>query len=412
MIADRLRIEQAVTNLVDNALRHGAGPVVVRARRVGDEVELSVEDGGAGVPPEDAEGVFERFVRGGSAAAGQGAGLGLSIVRAIARAHGGEARIEATATASVRLLGLRSPALGSRPALAILLRWSPRSSATGRSATSGWPASPRTPGSWLQIVASGWLILQLTGSPAAVGALALVTRAPAIGLSTVAGQLADRFDRRAVGIWTFLLQAAAAGALALITGLTGPEVWSIYALTFLVGVGFALGLPAMLALIPTLVPAPAPLAGGEPERGRHQRRAPGRAGDRRGDPGALRRDRLLRGQRRLLPGPGASCCCGCRPAAPCPPPGGRRHGARRWRYAAARRRACAGCWSGMAVFTALASPIQELAPVVADRLDAGPGGARAAARRDGRRRAASAPGCSSACTAAACRATARCPSPP
>ncbi len=98
MIADRLRIEQAVTNLVDNALRHGAGPVVVRARRVGDDVELSVEDGGAGVPPEDAEGVFGRFVRGGSAAAGQGAGLGLSIVRAIARAHGGDARIEATAT--------------------------------------------------------------------------------------------------------------------------------------------------------------------------------------------------------------------------------------------------------------------------------------------------------------------------
>ena len=111
-------------------------------------------------------------------------------------------------------------------------------------------------GSWLQIVASGWLILQLTDSPAAVGLLALVTRAPAILLSTVAGQLADRFDRRAVGIWTFLLQAVAAGALALITWASGPEVWSIYVLTFLVGVGFALGLPAMLALIPALVPAP------------------------------------------------------------------------------------------------------------------------------------------------------------
>ena len=42
-------------------------------------------------------------------------------------------------------------------------------------------------GSWLQIVASGWLILQLTDSPAAVGALALVTRAPAFALSAYGG---------------------------------------------------------------------------------------------------------------------------------------------------------------------------------------------------------------------------------
>ena len=89
IVADRLRIEQAVTNLVDNALRHGAGPVVVRARRVGDDVELSVEDAGAGVPPEDAEGVFGRFVRGGSAAAGQGAGLGpVDRARDLARPRG------------------------------------------------------------------------------------------------------------------------------------------------------------------------------------------------------------------------------------------------------------------------------------------------------------------------------------
>ncbi len=109
-------------------------------------------------------------------------------------------------------------------------------------------------GNWLQIVASGWLILEATGSPAAVGALALVTRAPAIALSALAGRLADRYDRRLVGIWTFLLQAAAAAALAVITFTAGVSVVAIYALTFLVGVGFALGLPAMLALIPSLVP--------------------------------------------------------------------------------------------------------------------------------------------------------------
>ncbi len=101
--ADRLRIEQAVANLVDNALRHGAGPVVVRARRANGAVELTVADGGAGVPAEEAETAFERFSRG-SSADGKGAGLGLAIVRAIARAHGGEASIRGP-IAVIRLPG-------------------------------------------------------------------------------------------------------------------------------------------------------------------------------------------------------------------------------------------------------------------------------------------------------------------
>jgi two-component system, OmpR family, sensor kinase len=101
VVADRVRVEQAVANLVDNALRHGEGAVAVRARRVAGAVELTVEDEGAGVPAEDAETVFDRFVRGPSADGG-GAGLGLAIVRAVARAHGGEARIEG-ASAVIRL---------------------------------------------------------------------------------------------------------------------------------------------------------------------------------------------------------------------------------------------------------------------------------------------------------------------
>ncbi len=195
-------------------------------------------------------------------------------------------------------------------------------------------------GSWLQIVASGWLILQLTDSPAAVGALALVTRAPAILLLTVAGQLADRFDRRAVGIWTFLLQAVAAGALALITWASGPEVWSIYVLTFLVGVGFALGLPAMLALIPALVPAPRlSQAVSLNAAGINVARLVG-PGDRRRDAGALRRHGVLRAERGLVHG--------ARPGAP--PDPGRRRGrpparasacARRWRTPPATT-GCAG----------------------------------------------------------------------
>ncbi len=104
-------------------------------------------------------------------------------------------------------------------------------------------------GSWLQVVASGWLIYNITGSEAAVGALALTARLPAIALSTIAGHLADRFDRRLVGVATGAAQAAAAAGLAVSAALGVLSVPLIFAFTFLVGVGFALGLPATLALI-------------------------------------------------------------------------------------------------------------------------------------------------------------------
>lgn len=107
-------------------------------------------------------------------------------------------------------------------------------------------------GSWLQVVGAGWLIYDLTHSPAAVGALALVARGPAFVLSAYAGQLADRLDRRRVGIATFTLQAVGAVLLAVLTALDLASPAVIYAATFLVGVGFALGLPAMLALVGVL----------------------------------------------------------------------------------------------------------------------------------------------------------------
>ncbi len=107
-------------------------------------------------------------------------------------------------------------------------------------------------GSWLQIVAAGWVVFDLTHSPAAVGLLALVARAPAIGLSAYAGRLADRHDRRNVGIATFSLQGIAAAALAVLSALDHVPLVAIYIATFAVGVGFALGLPAVLAMVGVL----------------------------------------------------------------------------------------------------------------------------------------------------------------
>jgi two-component system, OmpR family, sensor kinase len=89
--ADRLRVEQALTNLVENALRHGGGAVQIEARPNGTVIELHVTDEGPGIPEDFIDHAFERFSRADVARARGGTGLGLAVVDAIARAHGGSA---------------------------------------------------------------------------------------------------------------------------------------------------------------------------------------------------------------------------------------------------------------------------------------------------------------------------------
>jgi PAS domain S-box-containing protein len=86
--ADAGRLAQIVDNLVGNALRHGIPPVRVAVRRVGDAVEIGVADAGGGVPEGMRERLFERFATGRSRG---GTGLGLYIVRQLARSHEGDA---------------------------------------------------------------------------------------------------------------------------------------------------------------------------------------------------------------------------------------------------------------------------------------------------------------------------------
>ena len=90
-VGDRARLEQALGNLVDNALRHGAGPVRLEAERANGSVALRVSDAGAGFADDMLPRAFERFSRADGARSGSGAGLGLAIVAAIAQAHGGRA---------------------------------------------------------------------------------------------------------------------------------------------------------------------------------------------------------------------------------------------------------------------------------------------------------------------------------
>jgi signal transduction histidine kinase len=88
---DPARIEQALGNLIDNALRHGTGPVGLGAVLRGDFVELHVTDNGPGFPAGFLAPAFERFTRGAPGRTESGTGLGLAIAQAIAESHAGRA---------------------------------------------------------------------------------------------------------------------------------------------------------------------------------------------------------------------------------------------------------------------------------------------------------------------------------
>ena len=97
--ADANRLDQALANLVDNAIKYGrvAGSVTVGGKKLDDgRLEIFVRDDGPGIPPEALDRVFERFYRVDKARSRDqgGTGLGLAIVKHIVQAHGGEVRVE------------------------------------------------------------------------------------------------------------------------------------------------------------------------------------------------------------------------------------------------------------------------------------------------------------------------------
>jgi signal transduction histidine kinase len=101
--ADELR--RAITNLVDNAVRHARTRVELVAVRAGRDVLVTVTDDGPGIPPADRERVFDRFTRldDGRARDAGGLGLGLSMVKEITEQHGGTVTIEDAPIGGARL---------------------------------------------------------------------------------------------------------------------------------------------------------------------------------------------------------------------------------------------------------------------------------------------------------------------
>ncbi|BEU99209.1 HAMP domain-containing sensor histidine kinase [Novosphingobium olei] len=90
VVADREMVSRALSNLIDNAMKYGGRHIVVRTRRDGTRGEVAVIDDGPGIAPEDRARVVERFVRLDNARTRPGGGLGLAMVAAVARLHGGE----------------------------------------------------------------------------------------------------------------------------------------------------------------------------------------------------------------------------------------------------------------------------------------------------------------------------------
>ncbi len=109
-------------------------------------------------------------------------------------------------------------------------------------------------GIWLQSTSAGWLMTSLSTSPLTVSMVQAATILPLFLLALPAGALADIIDRRLFLIGTQVWTMAAAGLLAALTLSGAAGIWGLLALTFAIGVGFAMTSPAWGAIVPELVP--------------------------------------------------------------------------------------------------------------------------------------------------------------
>jgi MFS family permease len=110
-----------------------------------------------------------------------------------------------------------------------------------------------TIGSWMQTTAQGWLVLDLTNSPALLGLTSAIQSAPTLVLSLLAGVLADRLDLRRMLVATQSAGAVLAGILAVLTTSGAVQFWHVVVIALLAGSAQAFGMPAFQAVVSTIV---------------------------------------------------------------------------------------------------------------------------------------------------------------
>jgi MFS family permease len=104
------------------------------------------------------------------------------------------------------------------------------------------------------VVALPWLVLQLAGNALAIGSVLAVSAAPRTIFLLIGGALIDRFSPRAVMLYSNLGRMALVAVLALLTAAGSVQLWMLYPIAFLLGLGYAFYLPAQSAIIPRMVP--------------------------------------------------------------------------------------------------------------------------------------------------------------
>lgn len=109
-------------------------------------------------------------------------------------------------------------------------------------------------GTWMQSIALGWLVYEITGSAAWLGAISFAANAPSLVVGLIGGAMADRADRKTTLVGTQIAAALAAFGLSALTRFGAPRLSEIVAIALFTGIAMAIYLPVVQATIPSLVP--------------------------------------------------------------------------------------------------------------------------------------------------------------
>ncbi len=108
-------------------------------------------------------------------------------------------------------------------------------------------------GTWMQVMAQGWVMSSLTDRGFLLGLAAAAAGMPTILLAMKGGEAADRYDKRKILIWTQVVQIATALTLGILVWTGAIQIWHIVLLAAILGVCIAFEMPAINALVPELV---------------------------------------------------------------------------------------------------------------------------------------------------------------